>query len=81
LTRAGRTEFFGKTLHRGLALLDEAPAGGMALSGSVAGERGVAEIFQEIDTVQQVVAAGEGPYRGTRVMRLTVGGRSSSPPP
>ena len=81
LTRAGRTEFFGKTLHRGLALLDEAPAGGMALSGSVAGERGVAEIFQEIDTVQQVVAAGEGPYGGTRVMRLTVGGRSSSPPP
>jgi hypothetical protein len=73
LTRSGTTEYFGKTLHRGGALLAEAPPGGVALSAAVAGERAVASALHEAGLIQELVATEAGPYKGTRVMRLALG--------
>jgi protein kinase-like protein len=67
LTRAGRTEHFGRTLQRGIELLAESPAGGVLLSEVSAGERAVAEALQEAGALPEVVATG------TRVMRLATG--------
>ncbi len=75
LTRGHRTEYFGKTLHRGGALLAEATASGVALSTSVAGDRSVAQLLQREGATQEVAAALEGAYRGTRVVRVAVGAR------
>jgi class 3 adenylate cyclase len=71
LTRSGRTEYFGKTIHRGMALLADAPQGGFALSSVVAGERAVAEALVGTGWVQTVGVSGAGDYEGARVVRAT----------
>jgi serine/threonine protein kinase len=72
LTRSGRTEYFGKTLHRGMALLEEAPVGGVALSAAVASERSVAEALSSAGVNQEVALTAEGSYKGTRIIRLAL---------
>jgi hypothetical protein len=72
LTRGGRTEYFGTTLHRGATLLDDAPVGGIILSTSVAGERSVATILADANVTQEVALTARGPYQGTRVIRLAL---------
>ena len=71
LRRAGRTEYFGTTVHRGRELLDEAPPFGVALSTAVAGERSVALLLGEANVTQEVAVATSGAYRGMRIVRLT----------
>ena len=70
LTRSGKPEFFGETLHRGEALLADCPAGGMALSAAIAADRGVALLAQASGLVVTVERTAEGPYAGRRVTLL-----------
>ena len=70
LTRGGITEYFGKTVHRGLALLGDAPSGGLAMSVAVAADRATAQIVHASKATSEVIATRSGPYRGTRVTRL-----------
>ncbi|MBX3223658.1 MAG: protein kinase [Labilithrix sp.] len=67
LTRAGRPEFFGETLHRGQSLLRDCPSGGIALSPSVASDRAVAVAVHESGLSVGVDRTHEGPYAGRRV--------------
>ena len=72
LTREGRTEYFGKTLHRGMALLDDARPGGIALSTSVAADRAVAVALESAGVTWEIATTEGGPYKGTRVVRLAL---------
>lgn len=74
LTREGKAEFFGETLHRGQSLLEDCPTAGVALSASFASERTVAVALHESGLTVQVTKAAAGPYAGRRVTLL-------SPPP
>ncbi|MBS2013738.1 MAG: serine/threonine protein kinase [Deltaproteobacteria bacterium] len=71
LTRDGKPEFFGETLHRGQALLQDAPPHGIALSASFAAERDVAVAVHEHGLRVVVTKAASGPYAGRRVTLLT----------
>jgi hypothetical protein len=77
LTRAGKTEFFGETLHRGAALLDVAPESGIAMSSYVAAERDVVRCLLDFEGRRDVVATEHGPYAGSRVTRYVIGPGSS----
>jgi serine/threonine protein kinase len=79
LTRAGRTEYFGKTLHRGMALLADARAGGVAISAGVAADRAVVEALTSAGVTQEVFASQGEHYKGTRVVRLLVPRGSKGP--
>jgi serine/threonine protein kinase len=70
LTRAGKAEFFGETLHRGQVLLGDCPPGGLALSASFAADRAVAVAVHESGMKVSVVASHSGPYAGRRVTVL-----------
>jgi hypothetical protein len=70
LTRAGKPEFFGETLHRGQALLQDCPPGGIALSASVMADRAVAVAVHESKLSVAVDRAQDGPYAGRRVTLL-----------
>jgi class 3 adenylate cyclase len=68
LTRGGKAEFFGETLHRGQSLLEECAPGGLALSASFAADRVVAVALHETNGVKVTVETSEaGPYRGRRI--------------
>lgn len=71
LTREGKAEFFGETLHRGQALLEDCPKGGIALSASFAAERGVAVALHECGLRVNVAKAASGPYAGRRLTLLS----------
>ncbi|MBX3264125.1 MAG: protein kinase [Labilithrix sp.] len=71
LTRAGKPEFFGETLHRGEALLRDCPAGGIALSPSVMADRAAAVAVHESGLSVAVDRTQDGPYAGRRVTRLS----------
>ena len=75
LTRGGKAEFFGETLHRGQVLLGDCPPGGLALSASFAADRAVAVAVHESGMKVSVGASHSGPYAGRRVTVLT--GRAS----
>ncbi|MBX3199366.1 MAG: protein kinase [Labilithrix sp.] len=70
LTRAGKPEFFGETLHRGEALLGDCPAAGIALSPSVMADRAVAVAVHESGLSVTVDQSQRGPYAGRRVTLL-----------
>jgi class 3 adenylate cyclase len=68
LTRGGKAEFFGETLHRGQSLLEECAPGGLALSASFAADRVVAVALHETNGVKVTVETSQaGPYRGRRI--------------
>ncbi|MBX3225889.1 MAG: serine/threonine protein kinase [Labilithrix sp.] len=71
LTRAGKAEFFGETLHRGQALIADCPPGGLALSASMTADRAVAVAVHESGLAMSVGKSGAGPYAGRRVTLLT----------
>jgi serine/threonine protein kinase len=71
LTREGKAEFFGETLHRGQLLLGDCPPGGLALSASFAADRAVAVVVHESGMKVTVGASHSGPYAGRRVTVLT----------
>ena len=71
LTRDGKAEFFGETLHRGQVLLGDCPAGGLALSASFAADRAVAVAMHESGMKVTVDASHGGPYKGRRVTLLS----------
>ena len=73
LTREGKAEFFGETLHRGQVLLGDCPAGGLALSASFAADRAVAVGMHESGLKVSVGASQTGPYKGRRVTLLSPG--------
>ncbi len=70
LTRSGKPEFFGETLHRGQTLLRDCPGGGLALSASVMSDRAVAVAVHESQLSVAVDQTREGPYAGRRVTLL-----------
>lgn len=70
LTRAGKPEFFGETLHRGQSLLLDCPPGAIALSASVTSDRAVAVAVHESKLSVAVATTKEGPYAGRRVTVL-----------
>jgi hypothetical protein len=70
LTREGKAEFFGETLHRGQALLGDCPAGGIAMSASFAADRAVAVALHESGMKVVVTQSHSGPYAGRRVTIL-----------
>jgi class 3 adenylate cyclase len=69
-TRGRRVEYFGKTVHRALALLDDTVPGGVALSDSVASEREVAARMHELQLACEVTSSEHGPYIGMRITRV-----------
>jgi serine/threonine protein kinase len=71
LTRDGKAEFFGETLHRGQVLLGDCPAGGLAISASFAADRAVAVAMHESGMKVSVDASQAGPYKGRRVTLLS----------
>lgn len=71
LTREGKVEFFGETLHRGHALLRDCPPDGLALSSSFAGDRAVAVAVHESGMRVAVGQSPTGPYAGRRVTILS----------
>jgi serine/threonine protein kinase len=71
LTREGKAEFFGETLHRGQVLLGDCPPGGLALSASFAADRAVAVAVHESGMKVTVGASHSGPYAGRRVTVLS----------
>lgn len=67
LNHGGKTEFFGETIDRGLALLDEGPARSVVLTDAIADDR---DVLAEIDARSlraQVRRAETGGYAGRRV--------------
>jgi class 3 adenylate cyclase len=70
LTRGGKPEFFGETLHRGAALLQDCPPNGIALSASVMSDHAVAVAVHESALSVVVDKTQEGPYAGRRVTLL-----------
>jgi serine/threonine protein kinase len=70
LTREGKAEFFGETLHRGRALLRDCPDRGIALSGSFAAERSVAVAMHDSGLRAEVTKTTAAPYAGRRVTLL-----------
>jgi hypothetical protein len=74
ITRERRIEYFGRTVHRAYALLEDAPASGIALSDPVASDRGVARRIRESGFACEVTRSQEGgQYAGARIARLVVG--------
>jgi len=71
LTREGKAEFFGETLHRGQVLLGDCPPGGLALSASFAADRAVAVAMHESGMKVSVGSSHSGPYAGRRVTVLS----------
>ena len=71
LTREGKAEFFGETLHRGQVLLGDCPPGGLTLSASFAADRSVAVAVHESGMKVTVGASHSGPYAGRRVTVLS----------
>ncbi len=70
LTRGGKVDWFGDTITRGAALVEEADENGVALSYRVADQRDVLAIARASGRIAE---AGEGEsigYRGRRVVRL-----------
>jgi eukaryotic-like serine/threonine-protein kinase len=74
VTREHRIEYFGRNVHRAYALLDDAPASGIALSDPVASDRGVARRIRESGLAFEVGRSVEsGPHEGARIARLVIG--------
>jgi serine/threonine protein kinase len=71
LTRDGKAEFFGETLHRGHVLLGDCPPHGLALSASFAADRAVAVAMHESRMNVTVDASHAGPYKGRRITLLS----------
>lgn len=71
LTREGKPEFFGETLHRGRALTAECPAGGLSLSASFAADHEIAVALHESGMRVSVTKAQSGPYQGRRITLVT----------
>jgi serine/threonine protein kinase len=71
LTREGKAEFFGETLHRGQVLLGDCPPGGLALSASFTADRTVAVAVHESGMKVTVGTSHSGPYAGRRVTVLS----------
>jgi serine/threonine protein kinase len=70
LTREGKPEFFGETLHRGQALLVDCPSDGLALSASFVADRAVAVAMHESTLRVSVTQSRTGPYAGRRLTIL-----------
>jgi eukaryotic-like serine/threonine-protein kinase len=71
LTREGKPEFFGETLHRGQSLLRDCPERGIALSASFAAHRTIAVALHDSAMTVSVTKTEEGPYAGRRLTLLT----------
>ncbi|HSO31238.1 MAG TPA: protein kinase [Labilithrix sp.] len=71
LTREGKAEFFGETLHRGHALLRDCPRTGLVLSASFASDRAVAVAVHESGMRVTVAQSPSGPYAGRRLTILS----------
>lgn len=70
LTRGATMEYFGETLHRASAMLEDCPDDALVLSEVVASDRATALVAAEVALEQQVItSAASGPF-GAR--RLTV---------
>ena len=67
LTRSGKAEFFGETLHRGQNLLAECSPNDFALSASFAADRAIAVALHESGAPVSVETSQSGPYRGRRI--------------
>lgn len=68
LTRDGKPEFFGETLHRGQSLLEACDAGELALSASFAADRLVAMVLHDAPGAKVSVETSQsGPYKGRRI--------------
>ena len=68
LTRGGKSEFFGETLHRGQLLLEECKPGELALSASFAADRLVAVVLHDARGARVSVETSQsGPYKGRRI--------------
>src|SRR6185369_5561451 len=70
LTRGGKVDWFGDTVTRGAALLDETEEGGVAMSLRVADQREVLAIALASGRVSDVRPGASPGYRARRVMRL-----------
>ncbi len=71
LTREGKAEFFGETLHRGHALLRDCPLTGLVLSASFASDRAVAVAVHQSGMRVTVAQSPSGPYAGRRLTILS----------
>lgn len=76
LSRTRDVEYFGQTLHRGMALLRDAIRGGIALSTAVAGERAVMAFLRDEGLSSQVVQSSDAAYGGRRVTLVSLHGAS-----
>jgi serine/threonine protein kinase len=70
ISRERRTEYFGRTVHRAVALLEDCPPGGIALSDGVASERDVARRIHDAAIAFEVTRSMQGPYSGLRIAKL-----------
>lgn len=74
LTRGDAVEYFGQTLHRGIALLRDAPPGGLALSTAVSAERAVMVMMVEGGHLVRVQESSDVAYGGRRVTTVRLAG-------
>jgi hypothetical protein len=81
LRHGARTEFFGETLARGLALLADAVPGSIAISSVVAEDRDAIASARAGGARFEVVTSGAGPYTGRRVVRVFPARRASAERP
>jgi hypothetical protein len=71
-TRGKRVEYFGKTVHRTVALLDDGPPGGVVLSDAAASDyEGAMRVHQRQLSCEITTSAG-GQYAGMRITKLRV---------
>ncbi len=71
LTRGDKAEYFGQTLHRGAALLLDAPPAGIVLSASLASDRAVASLIHHENMELSIRRSETGPYKGRPVVIVT----------
>jgi hypothetical protein len=70
LTRSGKVDWFGDTITRGAALVEEAEENGVALSFRVADQREVLAIARASGRTAEPGEGASAGYRGRRVVRL-----------
>jgi serine/threonine protein kinase len=72
LTREARIEYFGETLHRALWLASAADPRELVLSQSAAADRDLATALHSEQVDTRVDVAQAGPYRGRRIVRVSL---------
>jgi hypothetical protein len=74
VTRGDAVEYFGQTVHRGIALLRDAPPGGLALSTAVSADRAVMVKMVEGGYLVRVQESSDVAYGGRRVTTVRLAG-------